>query len=552
MNATVKNEEYSTDCSTSSMSDRTRRPARLTSRPIAPSWLYVLLLAACTLSVYGRILGHDFVAWDDDGHITENPRLDPISWPSLVRFWREPFFGHYVPLSYTLFTAEARLARSHRDEFGKQHFKPAIFHAGSLLLHLGCVLLAYRLLMMILDEPTAACLGALFFALHPLQVESVAWISEQRGLLAGLFTFLALMAWLKFDAGRPEKRGGTGYYLLATAAYVAALLAKPSAVCVPLLAAALDVFLLRRSWRVTAAALLPWAAAAAVMMIVTRREQPASMLSYLPPPWTRPLIAGDALQFYLARIVWPFGLIAQYPRAPLIVLRDEWIYFAWIVPALVLLACWRYRDRGPWMLCTAWFVAVLLPVLGLTPFAYQHFSTVADRYAYLAVFAPALAAAWWVAQNPSGWRRHAMAVLLCLLAALSFQQAGHWRDTEALFAHTLRHNPCSDVAHGNWGAELLRRGRYPEGAPRVGRGLSTEPQIRDREGVSQPRSGPAELGANRRIDHCLSGGVVAVPKSEPCPHQSRSGVLPEAGVGKSGLPFSRGTSPGAGELGGPL
>jgi tetratricopeptide (TPR) repeat protein len=448
----------------------------------------MLLLAGCTLLVHGRIVRHDFVAWDDDGHITDNPRLDPVSWQSLVRFWREPYFGHYVPLSYTTFTAEAWLAQSHRDQFGKLHFKPAVFHAGSLLLHVGCTLLAYRLLMMILGHATAACLGALIFALHPLQVESVAWISEQRGLLAGLFTFLALMAWMKFGAGRPGEPAGAGYYLLATAAYVLALLAKPSAVCLPLLAAALDIFLLRRSWRMSIAALLPWLAGAAVMMIVTRREQPASLLSYLPPPWTRPLIAGDALQFYLAKLVWPTGLVAQYPRAPLIVLQGDLIYLAWLVPAAVFLACWRYRRHGPWMVCAGWFLAVLLPVLGLTPFAYQHFSTVADRYAYLAVFAPALAAAWWVAQNPSGWRSPAMAGLLLLLAALSFQQAGHWRDTETLFAHTMRHNPRSDVAHGNWGAELLRRGRYEEALKEL-----------DEAFRINPKSGTEKLYLNRGL-----------------------------------------------------
>src|SRR5688572_2968348 len=166
---------------------------------MSPVWLYGLLILA-VLATYGRILQHEFVDWDDGGHITNNPHLDPVSWKSMVHFWREPYFFHYVPASYTLFTLEAWLAQSSRDATGDLQFNPAIFHAGSLVLHIGCVLLTYRLLSILRGQRVAAAAGALLFALHPLQVESVAWISEQRGLLCAMFSLLCLMAYLKFGA----------------------------------------------------------------------------------------------------------------------------------------------------------------------------------------------------------------------------------------------------------------------------------------------------------------------------------------------------------------
>jgi tetratricopeptide (TPR) repeat protein len=442
---------------------------------IRSGWLYALIVLALLLT-YGQIVQHGFVAWDDEGHITGNPHLKPVSWQSLVRFWREPYFLHYVPVSYTFFAAQAWLAPS-RGGLGQLEFHPGVFHAGSLMMHLACVLFVFRLLRMIVDDTLAACVGSLLFALHPLAVESVAWISEQRGMLAGIFSLLAIIAWLRFGAGVPDIQkdtpawrepalrgagGGWAYYVAATTAFALALLSKPSAASLPLIAAGLDCFLLGRSWRVSLVALLPWLTMAAGLLAITKTEQSDTLLTFVTPLWARPLIAGDALQFYLTKLVWPVNLMVQYPRAPQLALAGNRLYIAWLVPVAIVLICFRYRREGPWLACAAWFVAALLPVLGLIPFVYQVYSTVADRYAYLALVAPAWALAWWLSRDAGGWRLGLAAVGLLVLGALSFQQTGHWRDNETLFTHTLRLNPHSDVAYGNWGSELLRRGRYEE------------------------------------------------------------------------------------------
>jgi tetratricopeptide (TPR) repeat protein len=507
---------------------------------IKRSSLYVVLVLA-VLATYGRIVSHDFVAWDDDGHITDNPHLDPVSWQGLVRLWREPYFSHYVPVSYTMFAGEAWLAQSHRDEFGKLQFRPIVFHTVSLLLHLACTLLVFGLLARILDHPLAACAGALLFALHPLQVESVAWISEQRGLLCGVFSLLAILSYLRFGAGIPRNRnelypwqrpaveaatGGIGNYALATVACLLAILAKPSGAAVPLMAGAMDLFLLRRAWRVSLAALLPWLVMAWGMFLITSGEQPGEALYFLPPKWARPLIAADALQFYLTKLIWPAGLIIQYPRAPRLVLADSWVYLAWIVPAAVLLACYCGRKHGPWLAAAGWFLTGLAPVLGLVPFGYQWASTVADRYCYLAMASLALVLAWWIKSNPTPPRIALAAAALLVWGALSFQQAGHWRDSDALFAHTLRINPKSSVAHSNWAGVLLRRGEYQQALNHLEEAFRLSPWTANEK--LYLNRGLALLGLGR-VDDAIQAyeeTLVRYPGSHLA-HLNLSGIYPE-------------------------
>jgi tetratricopeptide (TPR) repeat protein len=448
-------------------------------------WLYAILIVA-VLATYGRIVRHDFVTWDDVGHITTNPLLDAVSWQNVGRFWREPFFAHYVPVSYTFYSAEAWLAQRSRDATGKAEFDPAVFHGGSLLLHLACVLLTYRLLTMLLGDARPACLGALFFALHPVQVESVAWVSEQRGLLAALFSLLSLISYLRFGAGVTRNNGsaeralaagatgGLGYYLAASAAFALAVLAKPSAVSVPLIAASLDWFLLRRSWRTSALLLTPWLAGAAAILLITKHQQPDKLLDFVPPLWARPLIAGDALLFYLGKVVWPAELGILYRRAPEYVMSQWWFYGGWLVPLALAIVVARRAGRVG-LTVVAWFLAVLLPVLGLTPFAHQLFSTVADRYLYLAMVAPAWGIACW-SSTGKAWRRIGLCALLLVYGLLSFRQAAHWRTAATLYEQALRVNPFSDAAERNLGIDLFLLGKTEEAEKHLLRSYELNPR----------------------------------------------------------------------------
>lgn len=457
-------------------------------------WLICALLPALVLAVFWRVTRHEFVAWDDDINVYENPALYLPASRSLSLFWKGPYLRLYIPLTYTVWTAAAQVFR-HR-EGPKVRFSAPGFHAVNLLFHLLSALAAFALLRRLLrscrsrapgekphrgKEPSAcddenrrfdwaAGLGALFFALHPIQVEPVAWVSGLRDVLSGLGALCALEQYAASVACRHRGRSAL-HYLLATAALVAALLSKPSAVVIPLLAAILDIGVLGRRPGRSAASLWPWLLLALASALLTQKAQGAAHIRAMVPLWTRPLIAADSLAFYLCKLFWPMDLSPDYGRAPDWVMARGLHRYTWILPAvlalLIRLSPWK---RIGWV-AAGLFVAAALPVLGFVPFLHQDLSTVADRYVSLSLLGPALALAWLLAlpasENPacrgaSRWAWGTAALAVALLGARSGVQAGIWSNTGTLFGRIVALNPDSGVAHLNLGNYLAGQGRLDE------------------------------------------------------------------------------------------
>ncbi len=423
--------------------------------------LSALLLMVVVSAVFGRVYNHDFLLlWDDQNHVKENPRFDPVTWQGVGEFWTEPYWGLYVPLSYTFFAGEAVIARRATPDALGWTLDPAVFHLGNLLLHVVCVWLVFVILRRLFRHDGAACAGALLFGLHPVQVESVAWISETRGVLCGVFSLLAVWQYLCYTG---TSRRGT-HYVLATAAFLLALLAKPAAVAVPLIVVVLEMGLLRGSLRRILLGLGPWLAVAVGWTMETRLLQPDVWIARVPPAWwARPLLAGDALLFYLYQLVAPIQCAADYGRSPAWVMeRWWWFYLSWLLPVILLAALACLKNRRVWLTASALFMVWLLPVLGLVPFSFQRISTVADRYLYLAMLGPALALSWFLARR---WDRVTVGIstaVLCLLGLLSFNQTSHWRNDQTLIQHMLRVNPDSVVANHNRGLLRARLGLFGE------------------------------------------------------------------------------------------
>jgi tetratricopeptide (TPR) repeat protein len=426
-------------------------------------WLLLALLVIAPLVVFARTWQHGLLHWDDTIHITENPHLAALSPGSLVALWRHGYFGLYIPVFYTLLAIETVPARI---------IGPGVYHFGSTMVHVVNVLLVFALLRRLVGGEAAAACGALFFALHPLQVESVAWVSETRGLLATAFGLASILLYLRWRdqqtapavdrAGRPMTIAGarpaSTRYAAALGLFVLALLSKPSAVAIPLILAIVEFGWLRRgAWR-TAVALAPWFAMGLLSAIINKTQQGGESIAFLVPVWDRPRLAGDAIAFYLYKFVWPWNLATDYGRSAKSLIDARWTWLTAAVP-LVLLALLGWRRQWRLFLAASIFVVALLPVAGLVPFAFQDISTVADRYAYLAMVGPALALGCWLASHQSDSRNLATAGLLAVLAAISFVQAGYWRDEERLFRHTLRVNPKSYIAEEKIGMDLYRRGQ---------------------------------------------------------------------------------------------
>ncbi len=447
--------------------------------------LAMLLLVTAMVAVFGRVCGHQLLIWDDDKHLVKNPHLNPVSWRGVGQLWREPYRGLYIPLSYTFFAAEVSITRQWLPDDPDGAPKAIIFHLGNLALHVACVFLVFTILRLLFSHEGAACAGALLFGLHPVQVESVAWASETRGVLCALFSLAAVWQYLRYAGAAQPPKSHVGlsrqrwHYLAAMACFLLALLCKPAAVAVPLIIGALSFGLRRRPARRVLAEVGFWLVAAAGCLVVTKLLQPDRQLPLVPPYWARPLLAGDALAFYLVKLIAPWRLGPDYGRSPAWVMQQGTFYVAWLLPAAVLCGLAGLRHRRLWLSAAAVSLAWVLPVLGLVPFVFQRISTVADRYLYLALLGPALVLTWLLTHR---WNREtiaATAVMLSLLGVLSWSQTAHWRDNHTLIAHGLWVNPKSSIAQQHRGHLLAKDGEHTKAIRCFRQALQDHPTMKE-------------------------------------------------------------------------
>lgn len=441
-------------------------------------------IAACVAALpYLQTVWFGFVNYDDPLHVTENPAFFPVSWSSLATLWMRPYHHLYVPASYMLFAAECVASRWLHGNGPTAAVSPWVFHAVSIVLHVLSALLVVRILRRFTSLPWAAAAGGIVFAAHPLQVESVAWVAEQRGLLAAVFSLLAIdqfLAWVDQDRARSLLQPS---YLVATGALVVALLAKPSAIVTPFLAFAVAFHRRSVPWHTLAKPLVPWAGLALAAAIVTRTVQPAELSRVDVPFLYRPLIAGDALAFYAGKIVAPTGLCVAYGRTPQVTVADAAAPFLAGLVAIAFAALLLSRAGRAWRLPLVLFVIPLVPVLGFTPFAFQNHSTVADRYVYLAMLGPALAITvgidrWHRARSTllgGGLPLAATVAITVVCLPLTWRQAGVWRDSLTLFSHSLATGHDSPVARTQLGLALSEMGRPGDALPHLQRALEAQP-----------------------------------------------------------------------------
>ena len=442
-----------------------------------------VLLVVITVAVFWQVHDHEFV-WDDDVNVYENPHLNPGPSPDILRFWQKPYKGLYIPLTYTVWATLARFTRTPTTAEGT-NLDPRLFHVANLVVHLLSMIVVFTILRILVRDDWAACGGALLFALHPVQVEPVAWVTGMKDVLSGFFSLVALWQYLAYASTRPtytkgetEKRAETWveekgtpnlkwwsfHYALATLAFILALLSKPSAVVVPVVAWVLDFWVLRRSVRQSTVALIGWIALAVPFIVLTKLVQSDSGLDFVTPLWARPLVASDAVAFYIYSLALPLWLGPDYGRTPELVLRQGWIYLTWIVPFSLAVLIWLWRDQRPWLVASVGiFVIGILPVSGLVPFVFQRISTVADRYLYISMLGPALALASFLSQ-----RKRLLPVAVVCLLILGFLgiksafQTQYWQNNFTLFNHALRLNPNSWLGHSNLGVWLVGRGKLEE------------------------------------------------------------------------------------------
>ncbi len=412
--------------------------------------LSVAIIALACVAVFGRSVGFDFVAYDDQIHVYNNPYLTPPTWANVAYIWRVPYEHLYIPLSYSVFALLCAIARRPATAMSDpaSAFDPHVFHTVNVALHIVNALLVFVLLRRIVKRDDAAVAGALLFALHPFQVESVAWISELRGLLASALGLGAVVVYTGRAIPGEVRARGISRYFAATLLFALSLLAKPATVVLPALVPLLDILIMRRAMRDYALRLGPWMLLSFAAIAVTHHVQHIAPGLGIPVA-SRLLVAGDALAFYIGKLTWPLNTCINYGRTPASVLANPITDWIWLVPVAVAIsaAVAARRLSAPWVVSAGLIsLAALGPVLGLVPFVFQGISTVADRYAYLALIGPALAVAFGV---KAGGRPALVAVgaILAALGAISFMAIGAWRNTFTLMTTTLTMRPEFAEAH---------------------------------------------------------------------------------------------------------
>lgn len=439
-------------------------------------WLLLLMLLA--FGVFWPLLGAEFLTWDDLSTVAGNPDFSPPTLAGIARYFLAPHNDLYIPLTYTAWGAIASIAQVDTPGEGGTLLNSYLFHAANLAVHLGTGLMAFAILRRLFANPFAAWAGAALVLLHPLQVEAVAWVSGMKDLLSGLLALTAIWLHLVAISAR-SPRHRTLLAAASLAAFVLAMLAKPSAIATPLVIGAIDLFLLHRPLRST----LLWAILglflAAPIVYIGLQAQPAHVLAYHPAWFLRPLIAGDALAFYLYKLLWPAALAVDYGRSPQwLIDAGRWSLYslAWLTPLALLTTAWLLRRRfAPATTAVAVVVAALLPVLGLLSFDFQYYSTTADHYVYVAMLGPAILLAALLQRNTGRPWQIATVCLIFACAARSHLQTYFWQDSTTLFAHTLQVNPTSiagAVGVGNWHYD---HGQPQEALPYYDLALRTAP-----------------------------------------------------------------------------
>ena len=393
--------------------------------------------------------------WDDNICIKVNPVRDVSG---LWQIWFSPSAleaeGHYWPLVYTTFWLEHKL-------WG---FDPTGYHVVNVLLHLANTLLVWHLVRR-LAVPGAWMVAAVF-AVHPLHVESVAWVIERKDVLSGLFYLAAAAMWMRFmEQPNPRRYAGS------LALYAAALLSKSIVVTLPV---ALLIWHWWKQGRVTSTDLWRLVPFFAVGLVITVGDlsfyRSWGAVSFDYSFTERTLIAARALWFYAGKLLWPSDLAVIYPLWDIRVADP--LAWGYLVAAIALtIALWHWRHRlGRGLLAGALFFAVTLsPVLGFVDYGYMQFAFVADRFQYLAgigVMAVVIgAASYGVRRLPDLWQKGALvvaAVIIVVLGILTWRQASIYRDGETFYRHIIALNPQARNAHLNLGKNLEIQGRYEE------------------------------------------------------------------------------------------
>jgi Flp pilus assembly protein TadD len=457
-------------------------------RPPSDLWIYLLLAAAVFLT-YSRVLHFDFVTFDDPEYVTANPHVQAgLSLAGVAWAFGSAAAGSWLPLTWLSHMLDCELFGL---ASGWHHFTNVWIHALSTLLW-------FAVLKRITGARSKSALVAFLFGLHPLHVESVAWVCERKDVLSALFWVLTLWAYAGY-VGRP----GRGRYILTLFLFCLGLMAKPMLVSLPIVLLLLDRWPFRRGVRILEK--LPFFGASAAVSVVTylvHRSAGALASFEVVPVAARFENALVSYAVYILKMVWPVNLAVFYPYSQGSLVAPAVIAGIAIVTVTVLvirvLPRWPYLAVG-WL----WYLVTLLPVIGLVQAGAQ---ARADRFTYIPMIGVWIALVWGASEALEAWPRIrlGLAAAVCSVClVLTWLQVGYWRDSISLYQHAIDVTSDNYVARFNLASVLEARGGSAEAVAQLRETVRIRPyfatahaelgQLLAREG--QPEEALGELQA---------------------------------------------------------
>jgi len=456
-------------------------------------------LVLVTLAVFWPVTRCDFVTYDDPSYVTKNPYVqNGFAWESVRWAFTCRYSDNWHPLTWLSHMLDCRL-------FG---LKAAGHHLTNLLLHLANTALIFLVLKRMTGAVWRSAFVAALFALHPLHVESVAWVSERKDVLSTFFWALAVLAYARYAARPAGPR-----YLPVLVCFALGLMAKPMLVTLPFLLLLLDFWPLKRfpatvrvfrrtftiadaseqeaglapvSPRVTLARLaaekLPMIVLSAVSSVLTIWAQSRAVVSLAYMSFAERLCnAVYSYNHYLAKMIWPSKLVVFCP------LPQVWVIWQVATAGLVVIglsvaAVWQVRKRPYLATGWFWFLGTLMPVIG---FVKQGLQSHADRYSYVPLIGLFIIIAWGACDLARRWRLRPVVLgsgaALALLACISTTRAqlAHWQNGITLFEHAIEFTTNNAMAHAGLGRALVERGRLQEASEQFARAIQIEPNYAD-------------------------------------------------------------------------
>lgn len=430
----------------------------------------LVMLAIIVIAAYLPVLNCGFVNFDDDSHVRLNPIVAKgLTAEGISKAFTEPHAALWIPLTWLSFMADVSL-------FG---MNPTAFHVVNGLLHLANVVVLFLLLNRMSGKLWASAVVAACFGVHPLNVESVAWIAERKNVLCGLFFLLSLYAYQSY-AARPRPSA----YICAWLFAAMALMAKPMAVTIPFVLLLLDYWpldrLRRERWKSLLVEKAPFAALSitiCVATLVSARHATSSDVLQRITIGNRIRNALVSYRDYLGDIFWPSDLAVLYPHPFVVPWLPALLSLALVLVITAVVYALRLRFRyllWGWL----WFLGALVPMIGLVQAGPQ---ARADRFTYLAQIGILVAAVFLVSDTTRGKIRRALPVisggLIVLLLALTGRQVTHWTDTAHLFEHTARVTKNNTRAFILAGKARVELGDYSAAAVNYKAAISLHPNV---------------------------------------------------------------------------